>query len=135
MTDARVALNSLRARNDDVAKICRNRGVVLMTAFGSAVEPTGNPHDLDLAVLFDRALPEPDVLGLLDDLIRVSEFQDVDLMVLNNAGPVARERALVGSVRLFDAAPGILTREQLAAILERMDTQWLRDLAIAGMAR
>jgi len=36
---------------------------------------------------------------------------------------------------LFDAAPGILTREQLAAILERMDTQWLRDLAIAGMAR
>jgi hypothetical protein len=72
---------------------------------------------------------------LLDDLISLTELQDVDLMVLNNAGPVARERALVGSVRLFEGAPGILTREQLAAILERMDTQWLRDLAFAGMAR
>jgi hypothetical protein len=54
MTDARVALNSLRARNADVAAICLNRSVVLMTAFGSAVEPTGNPQDLDVAVLFDR---------------------------------------------------------------------------------
>ncbi len=106
-----------------------------MTAFGSSVQPTGDPHDLDLAVLFDRGLTEPDVLGLLDDLIGISAFQDVDVTVLNNAGPVIRERALVGSITLFEGVAGTFTREQLAAILERMDTQWLRQSAIAEMAR
>jgi hypothetical protein len=55
-------------------------------------------------------------------------------MHLNRGGPVIRERALVGSVELFESKPGALASAQVAAVLERMDTDWMRRLDLELMA-
>lgn len=125
----------MRSQRTTLAGICERHGVLLLTAFGSATRPDGEPRDLDLAVLFDRRLTHRDALGLVDDLTALTGLQDLDVMGLNTAGPVARERALVGSIVLYEAVHGLLANEQIAAMLERMDTEWLRRAAIEGMAR
>jgi hypothetical protein len=75
------------------------------------------------------------MLGLLDELSSIAGTSRLDLMDLRVAGPVARERALLRPVRLFEANQGTLTRMQMAAITERMDTEWLRRLDLMLMAR
>lgn len=74
------------------------------------------------------------MLGFLDQLASLGAGDEVDLMVLNHAGPVARERALVGARVLFESRPGEFATTQIAAIMERMDTDWLRalDLELNG---
>jgi predicted nucleotidyltransferase len=88
--------------------------------------------DLDIGVL-----PEPDatvdLLALIRDLDRATEA-DVDVVVLNAAGPVLRERALVGSVVLDESEPGAWASAWPAAVLERMDTEWLRRLDLDLLA-
>lgn len=101
-------------------------------AFGSVLRPTGVPHDV-LAVRW--AGQDIDVLGLLDELVELAGSSQLDLMDLASAGPVARERALVGGVPLVEDSPGSFARAQLAAMMERMDTAWLRRLDLELMAR
>lgn len=48
---------------------------------------------------------------------------------------MARERALVGGEPLVEQTAGSFARAQLAAIMERMDTAWLRRLDLELMAR
>lgn len=115
--------------------LCARHGVRLLVAFGSAAHPAGRPAgDLDLAVAFDRDSPG-DVVALIDDLSTVAQTGAVDVMDLDRAGPVARERALVGTVPLFEREPGEFARAQMAAMLERMDTAWLRRLDLEAMSR
>lgn len=76
-----------------------------------------------------------DVLAVLDELAGLTGSDDVDLLVLDDAGPVARERALVGSIALFESRPGAYAEAQMAAICERMDTDWLRRLDLELLAR
>ena len=135
MTDPRTALALLVSQPQLLAEMCERRGVVLATAFGSAVRPHGEPADLDIAVLFERGLAHRDILGVIGDLTDATGLQNVDVTDLNRAGPVVRERALVGATLLFEARPGVLASEQIAAMLERMDTEWLRRSALTGMAR
>jgi hypothetical protein len=106
--------------------------VGLLVAFGSAVRPGTVPRDLDLAVRF--ASDAPDVLGFLDEVGTLAGTSQIDLMNLGAAGPVARERALVGGAPLFEESTGAFARAQLAAIMERMDTAWLRRLDLELMA-
>jgi hypothetical protein len=56
-------------------------------------------------------------------------------VVLNGAGPVIRERALVRAEVLFEARPSVHTNAAIAATMERMDTDWLRRLAVEVLAR
>lgn len=117
-------------------------GFSLMVAFGSVLREDSEPRDLDLAVRFLAPIPSvdaddrrrPDLLDLLDDLYRVTGSQDVDLMVLNDASPVPRERALVGGRPLFQRGPGEFANAQIAAIMERMDTDHLRRLDLELMS-
>ena len=135
MEDPRTALRHLlRARDSgELAAVCSRYRIRLLTAFGSATSHTSNPHDLDIAVMFDDS--GGDVLGLLDALSVIAESSELDLLDLRAAGPVARERALVGAVTLHEASPGVSTRAQMAAVAERMDTEWLRQLDLELMAR
>ena len=133
--DPREGLERLRrlARSGELDALCERRGIVLLSVFGSATRPEGQPADLDVAVAFDRAA-DPDLVGLTNELIEVTGVEALDLMDLRRAGHIARERALVGAVGLFEAAPGGFARAQMAAATSRMDTDWLRRLDLKLMA-
>jgi len=135
VTEPREALDRLAAAaaSGELRTVCERYAVDLLVAFGSAVRPGGSPRDLDLAVR--PTVPGIDFLGLLDALATLAGTDRIDLMNLASAGPVARERALVGGLLLFEAVPGALARAQIAAMMERMDTDWLRRLDLDLMAR
>jgi predicted nucleotidyltransferase len=132
----RAALARLRAAAEDgrLDLLCGQQRVRVLTAFGSAVRPDGAPRDLDLAVRFEPGR-RGDVLELHDRLSRLTGSDDVDLLVLDDAGPVARERALVGCEALFESEPGAFANAQMTAMCQRMDTDWLRALDLETLRR
>jgi predicted nucleotidyltransferase len=121
------------AEAGDLTAACRRHGVTLLVAFGSVLRQPGVPRDLDLAARF--AADPPDVLGFLDEISTFAGTSAIDLMDLGRAGPVARERALVGAAPLVEDHAGAFARAQLAAIMERLDTDWLRRMDLDLMAR
>jgi predicted nucleotidyltransferase len=132
----RRALDRLRvvARTGELDQLCARHGVRIMSVFGSTAAGADNPRDLDIAVAF---LPgaEAQVLDLVEDLVALTGTEAIDLLVLNRAGPVAKERALVGAVPLYQNEPCAYANAQMAAMLERMETDWLRRLDLEAMAR
>ncbi len=103
----------------------------LLVVFGSAVDPqVEDPADLDVAARFDPYSPER-VLPFLDGLAELSGTGRLDLMVLNTAGAVAREQALVYGEPLFEATQDAHAKAQIAASMERMDTDHLRRAQLA----
>lgn len=137
MGTARVAMRRLllSAESGELDELCERHGVTVLAAFGSAVHDGDLPsRDLDLAVSFaDQA--RSDVLSLMDALASVSGPAEIDLMDLSRASPVAREQALVGGTPLYESERGGFARAQIAAIVERMDTDWLRKLELELLAR
>ena len=133
-TEPREALSRLRAAADDgrLEDLCRRHGVRVLTVFGSAARPGAVPRDLDVAVGFEPH-HRGDVLALLDELSVLTGSDDVDLLVLDRAGPVARERALVQCLPLYESEPTAFATAQVAAMGERMDTEWLRALDLETM--
>lgn len=105
-----------------------------MSVFGSTAAGADDPRDLDVAVGFVPGAPA-DVLGLLEDLVALTGIEAIDLLVLEHAGPVAKERALVGAVPLYQNEPCAYANAQMAAMLERMETAWLRRLDLEAMAK
>lgn len=136
MSDPRAGLQRLIDQSEQVADVCARFDVNLLVAHGSAVQtrPPSEPRDLDLAVLFDRSAPKRDLLGLLYQLAEIAQLPNLDMMVLNRANAVARERALTSPAVLYESSRGLALRELTTATLERMDTQWLRDLELARLA-
>lgn len=133
---AHAGLQQLRHAAEDgrLAALCRVRGARLLVVFGSAVDPAVNdPHDLDLAVRFGEYSPG-DVIPLLTDLAQLAGISDVDLLVLNTAGAVAREQALVHGEALYAEEPNLHAEEQIAATLLRLDTAPLRQLQLQLLA-
>ena len=132
----RAGLQRLLDQSERVAETCARFDVNLLVAHGSATYPYSStePNDLDLAVLFAHSSPKHDLVGLLDQLAEVAQSPDLDIMVLNGANAVARERALTSPVMLYESSPGLVLGELTTATLERMDTQWLRDLELSRLA-
>lgn len=114
--------------------LCRRHGVRVLTVFGSAVRPAGDPRDLDVAVLFEPDRRR-DLLALVDDLSVLTGSDELDLMVLDDADPVARERALVECLPLYESEPSAYAHAQVAAMGERMDTAWLRAMDLETLRR
>jgi predicted nucleotidyltransferase len=134
MTDPRQALDRLRhaAQAGELGVVCQRFGVVLLVAFGSTVHGSAEPRDLDLAMSYETG--SPDLLGFLDEVSTLAGTSQIDLMDLRRAGPVAREKALVGGEPLVEQTPGSFSRTQLAAIMERLDTDWLRRMELDLLA-
>jgi len=63
---------------------------------------------------------------LVTDLVDLTAVSSVDLAHLNRAGPLLRERALVGCVALYESGPGRYAAAQTAAIGERIETDAAR---------
>lgn len=135
-TSPREALERLQTAAADgrLDELCAGHAVRVLTVFGSAARADAEPADLDVAVGFEPG-QRGDLLALLDDLSRLTGSDDLDLLVLDDAGPVARERALVGCLPLFESAPSAYANAQVAAMLDRMDTDWLRALDLDAMRR
>jgi hypothetical protein len=102
---------------------------------GSTLDGLPGPEpDLDLAVLFGRPV---DVLGMIQGLAEALRRDDVDLMVLDHADPIARLAASRG-VAIHEAEPGRLARFSTLAARQLMDTGKLhrsrRELTDAFLA-
>lgn len=134
MSNPGSALRRLHGESAQLRALCDEYDVILLTAFGSVLRPQAKPNDLDLGVLFEYG-GKPDALGLRDGLVALTGNEGVDLVVLNGAGPVIRERALVGATVLYEARKSVHANAAIAATMERMDTAWLRDLALEELAR
>ena len=134
MSDPRLALDRLeQVAASDLADLCRRFEVDLLVVFGSAVRPGAEPNDLDLAVRFVHH--DADVLGFLDGISTLAGSSNLDLMDLRRARPVAKERSLVEGSPLYESRPGVFARAQMAAVAQRMDTDWLRRMELELMAR
>lgn len=155
--DELAALTSA-AHSGSLAAVCAAHHVDLMVLFGSAAlaldpiaaDDTSDdarpatpvartagdraPQDIDIAVRRTSGSPRIDQLALLEDLYRLSGSERIDLMLLDAAGPVARQRALTRGRLLFEATPGLLAEAQVAAAMEYLDTAHLRELNLAAMA-
>lgn len=70
---------------------------------------------------------KPDELVLLDELVKLTGYDKIDLAVIDHASPVLRASALVG-VALFEATPGRFAETQMEALAEYRDTAPLRRL-------
>lgn len=133
------ALDSLRssATSGELGTLCDRHGVELLVVHGSVLqqEPLRPARDLDLAYRHRRDVAR-DPVALINDLLELLRFDDIDLMDLGRAGPVARARALApGSVVLYEASRGIFAEAQIAAITEEMETRPMRRRDLELMAR
>jgi hypothetical protein len=137
VTTPAAALGTLRrmAESGGLDRFCEDHGVQLLVAFGSTTDPLLAEHarDLDLAASFD---PDGDggLVEFINALVDLLHLDDIDVMELDRAGPVAREQALVGTVPLYEKQAGILIAMRDAAMLRRMDTGWFRELDLRLMA-
>ena len=80
--------------------LCERHGIAVLTVFGSAARDDSDPRDLDVAVL-----PRPgtvvEIMSLLAEL-QDAAGGDIDLALLDTAGVVLRERALVRALPLYE---------------------------------
>ena len=120
------------AESGELDVLCRRHRVRVLTVFGSAARGDPGARDLDIGVLLEPGATV-DYLGLIRDLDRITEA-DIDVVLLDAGGPVIRERALVGSVVLDESEPGAWASAATAAMLERIDTEWLRRLDLELLA-
>jgi predicted nucleotidyltransferase len=117
------------ADTGELDALCRRHRIRVLTVFGSAARADPAAGDLDVGVLLEPNT-RIDYLPLIRDLdLLTGADVDVDVVHLNEAGPILRERALVGSVALDESEPGAWASASTAAMVERMDTEWLRSTA------
>jgi predicted nucleotidyltransferase len=121
------------AESGELDAFCTKHHVRILTVFGSTARGEPNPRDLDIGIMTEPGT-DFDVFTAVYELMVLTRVDDVDVAHLNRGGPVIRERALVGSVPLYESEPYALARAQVAAVLERMDTDWLRRLDLELMA-
>lgn len=127
MSDVVQSARRLRqaAQSGGLEGLCRGHGVSLLVLFGSARGGERAAHDVDVAVRFDPYAAGR-VLAFLDALAEVAETDKLDLLVLNTAGPVAREQALVFGDPLFMSSRDLMAEEQIRATMQRLETDDLR---------
>ncbi len=121
------------ARSGELDAFCAERGIRVLTVFGSTAKENTTPSDLDVAVLFkiDRS---GDVVQLINEISDLTGVSEIDVMDLSRADPVAQEQALVKCIPLYEREIGAYAEARAAAICMRMDTDWLRKWDLKLMA-
>lgn len=129
------ALQRLRAAAADgrLREACHRHGIELVVVFGSALR-SPSPRDLDVAIRFTDYGADR-VLAAIDALAELVGPGRLDVVVLNTAGVVVREEALVHGEGLFEATDDLHARQQIAATMERLDTDHLRRRHLDSLAR
>ncbi|MDQ3588125.1 MAG: nucleotidyltransferase domain-containing protein [Actinomycetota bacterium] len=114
--------------------------VVAGMLFGSQAAGHAGPlSDVDVAVWLDPALPREKRAALRGELSLAARealaTDEVDVVVLNEAPPLLRHRALSGGRRLFERDPRARVRLETKAMLDYFDTAPLREALAAGRRR
>lgn len=113
--------------------LCRRLDVVLLTVFGSAVRDAASAGDLDVAALFGRrAVMAP--LDLVNALVDITGTDAVDLLVLDDADPVARFNATSRGRPFYQDAPTRWGTTQMGYATMLFDTEHLRRAELEGLA-
>ena len=122
------------AASGELDALCDRHAVRVLTVFGSAARDEPRARDLDIGVI-----SEPDAtfdpVSLITALVALTEVEEIDMAHLNHGSAVIRERALVGSIPLFESAAGRYADAQTAAIGERIETDAMRRLDLELLAR
>lgn len=121
------------ADSGELDEFCARYRVRVLTVFGSAARGEEGARDLDVGVMFEPGT-DPDYLTMINELVDLTRTDMLDFVHLNRGGPVIRERALVGCILLYESEPSAFANAQVAAVLERMDTDWMRRLSLELMA-
>lgn len=123
------------AESGELDALCERYRVRILTVFGSTGRGEPDPRDLDVAVVLER-VPDRPPLEFLHLIMAIEDVagREIDFADVTKGGPVIRENALVGSVALYESEPGALATAQIAAVLERMDTAWMRRLDLDLLA-
>lgn len=121
------------ACNPRLAEIFAAHRVVVAYLFGSQAEGTAGPlSDVDIAVLFDRAVPQDDHfdlhLSLIGALISLFHRDDVDVADLDRASPLLKQRVRLRGRVLYCADEKQRIAFEVRAIGEYEDTRPLREL-------
>jgi len=121
------------AGSGDLDALCERHAIRVLTVFGSAARTEPTAGDLDIGIISEPGA-DFDIIGVVNDLIDLTRFSHVDMAHLNRGGPLIRERALVGSILLYENPPGAFARAQMAAVAERMETDHFRRLDLELLA-
>lgn len=129
-----VARLRVAAASGRLDALCEQHGIGVLTVFGSAARAEPDARDLDVGVLGEPGR-QLDPVAVVNALSEVAEFERVDLADLDRAGPVLRERALVGCIPLYERTSGRYAAAQTAAIAERIETDAGRRLELELLQR
>src|SRR4249919_175786 len=115
-------------------------GVVAAMLFGSQARGTPGPlSDVDIAVWHDPGLDGARRFRLQLDLIGAAEAAlgtpEIDLVMLNGAPPLLRQRAIRDAVRLVERDHDERVRLETRAIIDYCDTAPLRALLGQALRR
>lgn len=114
--------------------LCADLGIDVLTVFGSALVDPSTARDLDIGIGY-LVTAERDVVRTVTELMALAGTDDVDVLVLDEAGPTAKRNALAVVLPLYESEPGRYAQRQMAAMLEFMETDWLRRLDLELLAR
>lgn len=113
------------AASGALAGLCERLGIGLLVVFGSVLTRPGTAGDVDVACASADG-SRVDRLRVLD-VLEQRYGVGIDLMPLDQAGPVARYAALGPGELLYESEPGRFARAQMAAFGIYRDTQRMRD--------
>ena len=99
--------------------------------FGSQASGATTPlSDVDIAVILDAGVPSPGNVQamLISDLMLALRRSDIDVVILNAAPPVLKERAISRGRVMYCRDDILRIRFEVAARREYFDTKPLRDV-------
>lgn len=120
-------------RTGELARLADRLSLGLVVVFGSVARGEPAPRDLDVAVA-SRPGTRLDILDVVNALLALTGFDDVDVMDLDRADALARQHALVPGEPLYEFEPGAFVRERWRASAERLSTEWMRRNSLRRMA-
>ena len=113
-----------------LARVFDRYPVIVAYLFGSQATGVSTPlSDVDIAVLLDADVPSPGVVQahLISDLMLVFQRSDIDVVILDTAPPLLKERAISRGRLLYCRDDLARVRFEVATRREYYDTQPLRD--------
>jgi predicted nucleotidyltransferase len=117
-------------KTDGLAELCRKRGISLIVLFGSQAQGVAKEgSDIDLGLVLDTypITPEEE-LGLIRDLVWITENANLDIAILNHADPLLGYHVTCHGHPLYEQEPYSFNRFQLRAWKRFIDTAKFRRL-------